>query len=639
MNSQAARHFRASVLATATELIDHASLSAGSRETLLNDFEFLHSYIPIDQAPVAQDTHLPLVSLRRAYGLDQQAITLLLVTGLIEEDVRFGQLFAAFNTSGAQRPTLGLLTAWWRDDEDCDSVRQSLRQLLDLGLLQAANQDAPRLEWTVQPPSYLWDCLRGEMPSKPSPWASFLPPESLPELDSLVLPETLRARFQCLVQKGSSPTIVVKGPRHNGRHTLLRALARRLGMGTLEVSLRQNITDDRLRLIGPLSVALNALPIVALEESAAPLPVCAGALAVVTDQHMELRAEILDGAVAISAELPSLPDRYLLWRAALPGAEPSVSDALARSARMTSGNIFRAARSLTNKSGPAQLSEATRSLHRPALASLAHWLEPLGSWERLAAKPELMSDLRRLETRCRHRETLRHSVGRALGDQLNPGVRALFTGPSGTGKTLCARLLAGTLGKDIYRVDLSAVVSKFIGETEKNLHQVLCTAEEHDVVLLLDEGDSLMANRTAVQTSVDRYANLETNFLLQRIESYEGILIVTTNAPQTIDSAFQRRMDASIEFRMPDAGERFAIFQLHLPTEHRVDFSLLEGAAIRCQLTGGQIRNCVLHAALLALEQSSPLRFEHLEEAVKREYRRAGSVCPMRKTTDIGKIA
>src|SRR5207302_3530655 len=142
---------------------------------------------------------------------------------------------------------------------------------------------------------------------------------------------------------------------------------------------------------------------------------------------------------------------------------------------------------------------------------------------------------------------------------------ALFSGPSGTGKTLAARLLAAALQMDLYRLDLSAVVNKYIGETEKNLNQLFARAEELDVILLLDEGDALLTQRTSVQTSNDRYANLETNFLLQRLESFEGILIVTTNAGQRIDTAFQRRMDVVIPFQAPDVAERWSIWRLHLP--------------------------------------------------------------------------
>ncbi|HWW75842.1 MAG TPA: ATP-binding protein, partial [Pyrinomonadaceae bacterium] len=161
----------------------------------------------------------------------------------------------------------------------------------------------------------------------------------------------------------------------------------------------------------------------------------------------------------------------------------------------------------------------------------------------MAAGQETLRELANLESRCRHRERLHANVGESLGAQLNCGVRALFSGPSGTGKTLAARLLASTLGMDLYRLDLSSVVNKYIGETEKSLNQIFARAEELDVILLLDEGDALLTQRTNVNSSNDRYANLETNFLLQRLETFEGIIVVTTNASERIDSAFQRRMD------------------------------------------------------------------------------------------------
>jgi SpoVK/Ycf46/Vps4 family AAA+-type ATPase len=227
---------------------------------------------------------------------------------------------------------------------------------------------------------------------------------------------------------------------------------------------------------------------------------------------------------------------------------------------------------------------------------------------------------------------LQGSVSAVLAAQLNPGVRALFSGPSGTGKTLAARLLAAVLQKDLYRLDLSAVVNKYIGETEKNLNQVFARAEELDVILLLDEGDALLTQRTDVQTANDRYANLETNYLLQRIESFSGILIVTTNAGERIDSAFQRRMDVVIDFRPPDAAERWAIWQLHLPPTHVVPQPLLEEVAHRCLLSGGQIRNAVLHATLLALDDGGIVTAGHVEAALQREYRKAGAVCPLRRT-------
>ena len=208
------------------------------------------------------------------------------------------------------------------------------------------------------------------------------------------------------------------------------------------------------------------------------------------------------------------------------------------------------------------------------------------------------------------------------------GVRALFKGPSGTGKTLAARHLAAALGRPLYRVDLAATVSKYIGETERNLERVFAAAEELDVVLVLDEGDALMAARTGVQNANDRYANLETNYLLQRLERYDGVLVVTTNAAELIDGAFARRMDATLDFAAPDAPTRHRLWCAHLQPGHRIDAAALQEVALRCALTGGQIRNAALHVALLALEGGRAAAMEDLARALRREYRRTGQACP-----------
>ncbi|HEY3080601.1 MAG TPA: ATP-binding protein, partial [Chloroflexota bacterium] len=306
--------------------------------------------------------------------------------------------------------------------------------------------------------------------------------------------------------------------------------------------------------------------------------------------------------------------------------------------RMTGGNIRRAAslaRSYAALDGRCAVTltdarQASRALNRPALDTLATPVAADGDWGQLAVAAETMRELRHLELRCRHRERMGASVGASLEADLNAGVRALFSGPSGTGKSLAARLLAATLGMDLYRLDLSTVVNKYIGETEKNLSRVFARAEELDVILLLDEGDSLLTQRTTVQTSNDRYANLETNYLLQRLESFEGILIVTTNANQRIDDAFQRRIDVVVDFHPPEPAERWAIWQLHLPAAHGVEPALLDDVARRCGLSGGQIRNAVLHASLLGMEDGGTIASAHLEAAVEREYRKMGAVCPLR---------
>jgi SpoVK/Ycf46/Vps4 family AAA+-type ATPase len=302
--------------------------------------------------------------------------------------------------------------------------------------------------------------------------------------------------------------------------------------------------------------------------------------------------------------------------------------------RLTSGNIRRAALSATNIARLAgrrdftaeDLRLACRTLQADRLETLATRLEARGGLDDLAVDEATREELAALVARCRHREALA-----VLGPKFtrgSVGVRALFAGASGTGKTLATRLLAATLGRDIYRVDLAATVNKYLGETEKNLDRAFAAAEELDAILLLDEGDALMASRTDVSSSNDRYANLETNFLLQRIETFTGIVLVTSNAHERIDKAFARRMDVVINFRPPDEWSRHEILRMHLAGA-QVSEALMHDIACRCSLSGGQLRNVASHATLLALQRGAAINDFDLHAALAREYRKTGGRCPL----------
>jgi hypothetical protein len=483
------------------------------------------------------------------------------------------------------------------------------------------------------------------MRSSPAPWLRFTPADGLTSPDELVVAEPLRraiATVPSLLRSGDAKAVIVRGPQHNGRRTIVRAIAGELGRGVLELRGPLRADDERWALTGTLATLAHAMPLIVLDLAlgeTAELPrvaACDSPVAVVLGKHGAVTGEAVSGAIALSVDMPGPDERRLLWQRSLSVHEPEDAAALAQRFRMTSGNIRTAAALALpyallegrRRVTAGDVRTAGRALHRE-IETLATWLPASGGWESLGASAETLDELRNLEARCRHREQIHRHVGPALGRQLNCGVRALLAGPSGTGKTLAARLLASTLQMDLYRLDLASVVNKYIGETEKSLNQLFSRAEELDVVLLIDEGDALLTQRTAVQSSNDRYANLETNFLLQRLESFEGILLVTTNAANRIDSAFQRRMDVVVELRMPGPQERWHIWQLHLPVDHQVSHPWLQEAAVRCNVSGGQIRNAVLHASLLALDQGHLLSTAHVATALHREYRKTGAVCPL----------
>jgi hypothetical protein len=664
----AALHFKLALISAVLRLIDRLH-----QEQALSEFPFLLSYIEeaqtigdigdtpgtlaaqwqsrLSQWEEDAPRSLPLRSLMAETGIDAEAVSLLMTIGFIEEDPRFGAVFewAQPGSPGQQRPTLGLLTAWWRSQDDCSDVRALLRRLRQLGLIAVVNPEAPRIQWAFEANSLLWDVLRGEPWASNLPWVQFHPLHDLPLISSLVLPAGLLAKAEAiplLLREKEARAVVVRGPLHNGRKTLLRAIARSAGLGVLEVRAAVKTDkhdDERWALLGTLAATLQAMPVFTFdldpgETARLPeLPCYCGPLGIVVSKTGTIDGSLNDSAVLLEMPLPSPEARREIWCSALRLENAAAPEWTGRF-RLTSGGICRSAnlaRAQAALEGRSAVQEcdvrlANRALRQP-LESQAVRLEPCGGWAHMVAAQDTLAELGTLEHRCRYREELPAALGSALAAGVNHGVRALFSGPSGTGKTLAARVLAAELQLDIYRLDLSAVVNKYIGETEKNLNQILSRAEELDVILLLDEGDALLTNRTAVQSSNDRYANLETNFLLQRVESFEGILLITTNALDRIDTAFQRRMDVIVDFRLPEPDERWRLWRLHLPPEHTVSDTWLQEVAYRCNLSGGQIRNAALHASLLALDRGTGVSTSHVEQAIQREYQKMGAVCPLRR--------
>jgi hypothetical protein len=532
-----------------------------------------------------------------------------------------------------------LLNTWGRDEAHWRDARTSLRLMREMGLVRVVNPESPRLEWALEVPSALWDALRGEQNEVPGPGMRYRKPSELAAMDDLVLPPDVYEKVRAipgLFVAGEAQTLIVRGAYRNGRRTIFSAIARELNLGVLEIKGIAGPHDERFRVAGPLATALNALPVIVLdleprESIEIPrLSACESPSGIVLGKQGGVSGEGAERALVIGLDMPDASLRKQHWQRACNEGKLRDPDGVSERFRITSGNIHRVARLAESYAALAKRSEitladaqrATRSLNRQILDALAIRLSASGDWTQLAVGGETRRELESLVSRCRHREHLQSH---------DAGVRALFSGPSGTGKTLAARLLASTLQMDVYRLDLSSVVNKYIGETEKNLNLILSRAEELDVILLLDEGDSLLTQRTGVQSSNDRYANLETNFLLQRLETFEGILVVTTNASERIDNAFQRRMDVVISFSPPSPPERWAIWQLHLPPDHAVDYSLLEEVAGRCVLSGGQIKNAALHASLLALEDGGIVTSAMIGDAIEREYRKAGGVCPLRR--------
>ncbi|MGF1340900.1 ATP-binding protein [Streptomyces flavovirens] len=275
--------------------------------------------------------------------------------------------------------------------------------------------------------------------------------------------------------------------------------------------------------------------------------------------------------------------------------------------------------------GAADLRAAVRAQNSAGLERLARRIEPAVGWDDLVLPPATRRQLGELALRARHREQVLGRWRMRPGGGRGRGVIALFAGESGTGKTMSAEVVAAELGMELYVVDLSTVVDKYIGETEKNLERIFVEAAEVNGILLFDEADAVFGKRSQVKDAHDRHANVESAYLLQRMESFDGIAVLTTNLRANLDEAFTRRLDVVAEFPMPDEAQRLALWDRCLGAEMPRDADLdLPFCARRFELAGGSIRACAVTAAYLAAETGRPLGMEQVVSAVLQEYRKLG---------------
>ena len=263
--------------------------------------------------------------------------------------------------------------------------------------------------------------------------------------------------------------------------------------------------------------------------------------------------------------------------------------------------------------------EACRIQARARMDELAQRLDGAPSWDDLVLPAAERNVLRDIAAHVRQRALVYEQWGFAKQGARGLGITALFTGASGTGKTMAAEVLSCALRLDLYRIDLSTVVSKYIGETEKNLRRIFDAAESGGAILLFDEADALFGKRSEVKDSHDRYANIEVSYLLQRMEAYRGLAILTTNLKSALDTAFLRRIRFIVQFPFPDAEQRAEIWQRVFPRETPTD-GLRVDVLAQLNIAGGNIRSVALNAAFIAADAQEPVRMSHLLRAARSEY-------------------
>jgi AAA+ superfamily predicted ATPase len=279
------------------------------------------------------------------------------------------------------------------------------------------------------------------------------------------------------------------------------------------------------------------------------------------------------------------------------------------------------------------LDAAVRRLVSGRMEHLARRIRPTRHWDDIVLSPDRAELLRSLVDRYRYADRVYDEWGFSASP--SRGLVALFSGPSGTGKTMATEIIAGVLGLDVFKLDLSSVVSKYIGETEKNLEQIFDAASAGNLVLFFDEADALFGKRSEVKDARDRYANIEVSYLLQRLERYDGLVVLATNFEKNVDEAFVRRIHVRIEFAMPGVDERRAIWASNLPPGAPVDGVDLDDLAARFELSGGSIKNAAVHAAFLAAASGQPITMETAVRGVARELRKMGRLL---KAHDFGEF-
>ena len=425
------------------------------------------------------------------------------------------------------------------------------------------------------------------------------------------------------------PPIHLAGDDASGAEDIAAASAARLGMQLLVVradDLPASAADiDSFIVLWQREAALlPAALLVQCGESAPGPAVCALVEHVNAPLLIAAREPLRLCRAIRTHELrkPDIAEQRRLWRAALGGSADALNEALDGVVAQFSfsARVIASAAGLVRQrvaAGEAQaeaLWSTCRSTGRSKLDELAQRIPRGATWDDLVLPQSQIAALRQIAAQARNRLRVYDDWGFGRRCARGLGIAALFSGESGTGKTLAAEVLASELNLDLYRIDLSSVVSKYIGETEKNLKRVFDAAEDSGAVLLFDEADALFGKRSEVKDSHDRYANIEVSYLLQRMEAYRGLAILTTNLKSALDPAFQRRLRFIVHFPFPDAQLREAIWRRAFPPvapTANLDFVKLA----RLHLPGGGIRNIALNAAFLAADQYAPVTMSHLLQA------------------------
>ncbi|MFD2765418.1 ATP-binding protein [Micromonospora eburnea] len=582
-----------------------------------------------------------LAALAAAAGLTPLDEALLLVALAPDVDSRFEQFYGYLNDDVTRRrPSIGLALRLCGLPEAAASARLRLTAgapLVDLALLRVDSPDRPVLSrglwvpdrvggWllgTEAPESLLIGLAEPVAPTAPSP------PDAEP-LGRALDRAGVRLAYLRESPGGSACALAAAALDRAGRGALavdlprLAAEAQPAELATL--LLREALLTGAGLVVGPVHgdepwavwSRLTAGPVPVLAYGTQPWDPTWSALAPLQVDVAPLTAD----------------ERAAVWRSALPdrladGVDPAAATAQfvlgAPAIRRAAAVAAQLAAASGDRVGEAHLRAGARTQNAAGLERLARRIVPEVGWDDLVLPAPTLSLLRELAGRARHRDRVLREWGMRPGGGRGHGVTALFAGDSGTGKTMSAEVVAGSLGLDLYTVNLATVVDKYVGETEKNLERIFGEAAGVNGVLLFDEADAIFGKRSEVRDAHDRYANIESAYLLQRMETFDGLAVLATNLRANLDEAFTRRLDVVVDFPVPDEAARRALWDRCLgdrvPRGTDVDLDFLAGAF---ELAGGHIRSAAVTAGYLAAGAGRPVGMAELVGAVGREYRKLG---------------
>ncbi|TMQ02617.1 MAG: ATP-binding protein [Deltaproteobacteria bacterium] len=591
------------------------------------------------------EENLPVTRLGRRFGLDEAALHLLLAAAAPALDLSLARRLDSL--AGRPQPDAGFLVeATTRDLIEERRALAALRptaplvrwRLVRLGTSRGWSPETPLLHRPVMVPERVIEWLRGDVEFEPELFerAAVLRDPAQAAAESVREAPAAVARALFRTDGDRRLPLVVAGPALAGKAAAVNAVAAARGLAVLDVDLEVVAASAQ-----PVDLLLDLVREAVLQDAVLLLRRADG----LAEKRVELRRAVaslltdgtlwtalttrgewrddarrIPGTQIVEIDMPAQSEQLALWQRALPPVVPRepevVLENIVARYRLTPGDILEAGADAMRRAdlrSPAarvsldDIEQAIRGRLRHRLGDVAELMTtPLG-WDDLVVSENVGSLIVELLASIRYQAQVMERWG--FGKKLASGraVSALFSGPPGTGKTMVATLIAKELGLELFRVDLSRVVSKWVGETEKNLGRAFDEAKNSQAVLLFDEADALFAKRTDVKSSNDRYANLEVNYLLQRLEAFEGVVLLTTNNQTSIDDAFRRRLRFRIEFPAPDAAERELLWQAMLPPEvpvaDDIDFSEL---AQRYEMTGGFIKNAVVRAAYLAAGEQQP---------------------------------